>query len=100
VLEPEETTALRPEEGHLRIQLEPLLTLEQLAAAGAEAYVPILKRLLDHDDAPIRRHAVEVLARLLGPEARSLVEPLQRDPDEAVREAVANALKPNGPADA
>jgi len=70
VLDPEETVTLRPKEGHLQIHLDPLVTLEQLAAAGAEAYLPILERLLGHDDAPIRRHAVEVLARIQGPAAR------------------------------
>jgi len=92
VLEPEQTRRLRPKQAHLTLRLEPIVTLEQLAAAGTQAYMPILKRLLKHEDRKIRSAAIKVAARIYGPEANSLIEPLANDEDEVVRETVKDAL--------
>lgn len=91
-VEPEEARAVRPQKRSLRVDLEPVVGVEQLAAAGGEAYVPILERLLKHGDAGLRTHAVEVLARIQGPKAGPLIEPLAGDPDESVRAAVRRAM--------
>jgi len=91
-IEAEEARAVRPQKQSLRVDLEPIVGVEQLAAAGGEAYVPILERLLKHGDASLRTHAVEVLARIQGPKAGPLIEPLASDPDETVRAAVRRAM--------
>jgi hypothetical protein len=91
-VEPEEAQVARPKKERLRVDLEPVVGVEQLAAAGSEAYVPILERLLKHGNASLRTHAVEILARILGPKAGPLIEPLASDPDETVRAAVRRAM--------
>ena len=91
-VEPEDARAARPKKKPLRVDLEPVVRVEQLAAAGGEAYVPILERLLKHGDASLRAHAVEILARIQGPQAGPLIEPLADDPDETVRAAVRRAM--------
>ena len=91
-LDPEEVRSLRPDQQHLVVKLEPLFTAEQLDDAGVEAYMPILTRLLKHDDPGIRRGALEVLARIRPPETRRLVEPLADDLDESVRSAARKVL--------
>jgi len=92
VLEPEQTHNLRPEQVHLTLRLEPIVTLEQLVASGTQAYVPILKRLLKNKDPEIRSAAIKVAARIYGPEANSLIEPLIDDKDEMVRQVAKEAL--------
>lgn len=92
VLPPDKTEALRPEREPLAARLEPLVTLEDLAGAGADAYTPILDRLLRHQDPAIRRHAVEVLAVIRGPAACPMIRPLADDPDDSVRAAVQQTL--------
>lgn len=91
-VEPEEAQVARPKKERLRVDLEPVVGVEQLAAAGGEAYVPILERLLKHGDASLRTHAVEILARVQGPKAGPLIESLAGDPDETVRAAVRRAM--------
>jgi len=91
-VEPEESRAARPKKKPLRVDLEPVVRVDQLAAAGGEAYEPILERLLKHGDASLRTHAVEILARIRGPQAGPLIEPLASDPDQAVRAAVRRAM--------
>lgn len=92
VIEPADTRELRLQQGRLAMKLEPLVTLDQLASAGSEAYMPILNRISKHTDPAVRRAAVEVIARLYGPQARSLIEPLANDDDETVRLAAKKAL--------
>ena len=92
MLGPEQTHRLRPKQAHLTLRLEPIVTLEQLAAAGTQAYMPILKRLLKHKEPKIRSAAIKVAARIYGPEANSLIEQLADDEDEMVRETVKDAL--------
>ena len=92
VLEPEDVRGLRLQRGHLAMKLEPLVTLNQLASAGSEAYIPILSRLSKHEDPRMRRAAVEVIARICGLQAPVLIESLADDEDEAVRLAVKKAL--------
>jgi len=91
-IEPNEAATLRPGLEPLTIQLMPMLTLQQIEEAEAEAYRPILTKLLKHEDPPIRRYAAEVLVRIMGSSARPLVKPLAEDDDENVRKAVARAL--------
>ncbi len=88
VLEPEDARRLRPQQQHLTIRLQPLVSLEQLSSAGSGAFMPILRRLLKHKDPEIRYGAVEVVGRICGTEARSMIEPLAEDEDEKVRLAV------------
>lgn len=88
VLEPEDARRLRPQQQHLTIRLQPLVSLEQLASAGSDAFMPILSKLLKHKDPEIRYGAVEVVGRICGSEARSMIEPLAEDEDEKVRQAV------------
>lgn len=92
VLEPEDVRGLRLQRGHLALKLEPLVTLDQLASAGSEAYMPILSRLTKHEAPMIRRGTIEVIARICGPKAHSLIEPLADDEDEMVRLAAKKAL--------
>jgi len=97
IIEPDVARAIRPRKGALRIEIEPVLTLDHLAAAGTEAYLPILERLLKHEDPRIRRHTVEVLSLIRGPEAAPLVESLANDADETVRAAVRRVLDSTEP---
>lgn len=103
MLEPQQTRGLRPHQGNLSIKLTPIVTLKQLTLAGEEAYIPILSKLLRHDEPKIRRATVQVIVRIYGPGARSLIEPLANDEDETVRQAVKQALnlfpKPKDKAD-
>ncbi len=92
VLPPDETHALRPEREYLAARLEPLVTLEDLARAGTDAYMPILERLLRHHEPAIRRHAVEILGVIRGPAAGPIIRPLADDPDDSVRAAVQQTL--------
>lgn len=92
VLEPQVTRGLRPKEKHLALKLEPIVTSEQLAAAGSQAYRPILSKLLKHKDPKIRCAAVKVAARIYGLEANSLIEPLANDENQMVRQAVEEVL--------
>jgi HEAT repeat protein len=92
VLEPKDACGLRPQQGNLTIKLTPIVTLKQLILAGDEAYVPILNKLLKHDEPKIRLAAVQVIARIYGPKARSLIEPLADDKDDMVRQAVKQNL--------
>lgn len=93
IFEPEEVRGLKPRQGHLILKLIPMVTLDQLASAGSEAYMPILSRLLKHKEAKIRWNTVEVIARICGPGAHSLIKPLLDDKDENVRTAVKKALR-------
>ena len=88
VLEPDDTRRLRPQQKHLPIRLQPLVSLEQLASAGSSAFMPILRKLLKHKDPEIRYGTVQVVGRICGTEARSMIEPLAEDGDEKVRLAV------------
>jgi len=92
VFGPEETSGLSSEAGKLAARLEPILTLEQLAAAGEKAYEPFLGRLLQNESPQVRRSAVQVAARIFGPSACTLVRPLAADQDEGVRSAVRRIL--------
>lgn len=92
VLEPEEARGVRPQHENLAMKLVPIVTLDQLASAGSEAYMPILGKLLRHEEPKIRCATVEVIARICGPQAHSLIKPLADDEDETVRQAVKKAL--------
>jgi HEAT repeat protein len=83
---------LRLDQESLSLRVELVDTITKLAEAGAEAYVPILERLLRHEDPNIRRSAVTVTVRICGPQGRALVEPLANDKDESVRSAVKKAM--------
>lgn len=92
ILAPQEVRSLRPQEKQLAFKLEPVRELAQLASAGSEAYMPILRRLLKHEDPEIRRGTVQVLARICGPKVAPLIAPLAGDQDESVRLAVQKAM--------
>jgi len=92
VLEPEEARGVRPQQENLAMKLVPIVTLDQLASAGSDAYMPILGKLLRHEEPKIRCATVEVIARICGPQAQSLIKPLADDEDETVRQAVKKAL--------
>jgi len=92
LLPPDQTHALRPEREHLAARLEPLVTLEDLAGTGPDAYLPILERLLRHQNPAIRRHTVEILSVVRGPAAGPIIQPLAEDPDDSVRAAVQKTL--------
>jgi len=92
VLEPEEARGVRPQQENLAMKLVPIITLDQLASAGSDAYMPILGNLLRHEEPKIRCATVEVIARICGPQAQSLIKPLADDEDETVRQTVKKAL--------
>ena len=91
-LEPDEVRALQPERQELTVRLEPLVALSQLVALGEEAYVPILTRLLAHEQPEVRGSAVQVLVQLRGPAAIPLIRPLVEDEDEGVQAAARRVL--------
>ncbi|MCK4794074.1 MAG: HEAT repeat domain-containing protein [Desulfobacteraceae bacterium] len=45
-----------------------------------------------HEEPKIRCATVEVIARICGPQAQSLIKPLADDGDETIRQAVKKAL--------
>jgi hypothetical protein len=92
IVQPDEVRKLRLEQESLSLRVELIDTIAKLAEAGAEAYVPILEKLLRHEDPNIRRSAVAVTLRIRGPQARPLIETLSNDEDESVRSAVKKAL--------
>lgn len=92
VLEPEEARGVRPQQENLAMKLVPIVTLDQLASAGSDVYMPILGKLLRHKEPKIRCAAVEVIARICGPQSQSLIKPLADDEDETVRQTVKKAL--------
>ena len=92
VLSPSQVKTLRPERVPLMVHVEPLKSLGQLSATGVQAYMPVLAKLLAHEDPSIRRHAVTVLSRIGDSSVRRLIEPLSGDHDEGVRAAVRKAL--------
>ena len=92
-VEPEDVRVLRPEKEHLVVKLEPLVSAEELDGKGSTAYMPILERLLRHRDAAIRRAAIQVISRVVGPSARTLIEPLANDQDEKVRAQAQKTLQ-------
>lgn len=93
ILKPGEIATVRPERSPLTLSLSPLVTLDDLTRAGAEAYIPVLERLLQHREPRIRRHAVEVVTRIAAPTVHRLIEPLAHDEDAEVRAAACNALR-------
>jgi hypothetical protein len=92
-LEPSDIHLLQLRQGDISIRLAPLVTRQQLTAAGIQAYLPILTRLLQHEDPTLRSNTAKVIARILGPQARPLVEPLANDGNEAVRLTVQRILR-------
>lgn len=92
ILEPEEARGVRPQQENLVMKLVPIVTLDQLASAGSDAYMPILGKLLRHEEPKIRCATVEVIARICGPQAQSLIKPLADDEDETVRQTAKKAL--------
>jgi len=93
IIQPDEIKGLQLEKTDISLRLSPLITAEQLDEAGSEAYTAILSNLSQHDSPEIRCGAVEVIARICGLQARSLIEPVaQKDPDESVRTAAGKAL--------
>lgn len=93
ILQPDQVKLLKLEKGELSLRLSPLITKDQLDAAGSKVYTAILRRLLGHKDPEIRCGAIEVIARICGLEARSLIEPLaETDKDESVRATAKKAL--------
>jgi hypothetical protein len=92
IVQPDEVRKLRLDQESLSLRVELVDTIAKLAEAGAEAYVPILERLLRHEDPNIRRSVVAVTVRVCGPQGRALVEPLANDKDESVRSAVKKAM--------
>jgi len=92
ILDPPEVCTLRPDKEQLKLKLSPIKTLEEFANAGSEAYLPILKKLLRHNHSKIRRGTVQVLARLGGQEAVSLLKSQLDDKDETVRTEARKAL--------
>ena len=92
-VEPEDVRVLRPEKEHLVVKLEPLVSAEELDGKGSTAYMPILERLLRHRDAAIRGAAIQVISRVVGPSARTLIEPLANDQDEKVRARAQKTLQ-------
>jgi len=93
ILEPDQIKDLRQEGGDFSLRILPLITREQLDAAGPEVYTAILTKLLEHPDSKIRCGAIEVIARICGLQARTLIEPLaETDKDQMVRETATKAL--------
>jgi len=92
IVQPDEVRKLRLDQESLSLRVELIDTIAKLAESGSEAYIPILERLLRHEDPNIRRSAVAVTARVCGPQARSLIESLSNDKDDSVRSAVKKAL--------
>jgi hypothetical protein len=92
IVQSDEVRKLKLDKESLSLRVELVDTIAKLAEAGPEAYVPILERLLRHEDPNIRRSAVAVTARICGPKSRPLIEPLSNDKDESVRSAVKKAL--------
>jgi len=92
IVQPDEVRRLKLDQEGLSPRVELVDSIAKLAEAGAEAYVPILEKLLKHEDPNIRRSAVAVTARICGPGSRPLVETLSNDPDESVRSAAKKAL--------
>jgi len=93
VLEPKDIRPLKLSQQRISVKLMPLVTQQQLIEAGAEVYVAILTKLLEHNEPVIRCNTVKVIARILGSEAPSLIKPLANDSSEIVRAAVQKALK-------
>jgi hypothetical protein len=84
---------LRLLEDEFSLRLLPLITSDQLDAAGPEVYTAILTRLLEHPDSKIRCGAIEVIARICGLKTRTLIKPLaETDKDQMVRETVKKTL--------
>lgn len=92
IVQPDEVRKLKLDQESFALRVELVDTIAKLAESGAEAYVPILERLLRHEDPNIRRSAVAVTVRICGPQARSLIESLSNDKDDSVRSAVKKAL--------
>ena len=92
IVKPDEVRKLKLDKESLSLRVELVDTIAKLAEAGAEAYIPILEKLLRHEDPNIRRSAVAVTVRIRGPQARPLIEALSNDEDESVRSAVKKAL--------
>lgn len=93
VLQPEEVRELRLQKEDLSLRLQPLQTAEDLARAGSDVYMPILERLIAHSEPHIRQGAIQVIARIGGPEVCELIEPLTRDRDPQVRAEAEKALR-------
>jgi hypothetical protein len=92
IFEPQEALAMRPEHQPPTMRFTPLVTLADLESAGTEAYRPILASLLRNAGSQVRRAAVEVAARIYGPNVNSLIGHMTDDDDETVRQAVEKAL--------
>lgn len=95
-LDPQETATVRPKEALPGVRFIPIVNLAQLEAAGSEGYLPILSKLLQHEDPTIRAGAAMVTDRIMGPQARTLLSPLAEDEDENVRIAVRRVLSSFG----
>jgi hypothetical protein len=92
IVQPDEVRKLKLDQESLSLRVELVDTIAKLAESGADAYIPILERLLRHEDPNIRCSAVAVTVRVYGPQARPLIETLSNDEDESVRSAVKKAL--------
>ncbi len=93
IIEPDDVCVLRPQQGQLAVKFVPIVTLVDLASAGPEVYKPIFAKLLRHKDPRIRRIVVEVVARIYGAQASSLISHLAEDTDGSVRSAVQEVMK-------
>jgi anti-sigma factor ChrR (cupin superfamily) len=96
ILSPEDAKAARPDSQGVKVRLSPLVTLEQLAEAGADAYMPILAKLLRNADSRIRLETIRVLERLGGPRACELIRRMTDDTDAQVRVAAQRVLERRG----
>ncbi len=85
IIEPSSAQHARPDNQNVKLAVQPLVTEAQLAAAGQAAFVPILERLVEHDDADVRNSVVEVLGMIKSPEALSVVRRACQDADPKVR---------------
>lgn len=92
LLEPDEAIAIPLGDRPPEMRFTPLVTLADLETVGAEAYRPILARLLREAEPSVRRAAVEVAARIYGPNVDSLVGHMTEDDDQEVRQAAERAL--------
>ena len=92
ILEPDEALAIPLGDRPPAMRFTPLVTLADLETVGAEAYRPILARLLRDVEPSVRRAAVEVAARIYGPSVDSLIGHMTEDDNHGVRQAVEKAL--------
>jgi len=91
VLRPEEVKQVRPESKPFRLEVEPIVTLEQLKALQVETSIAILADLAQHQEPFVRQLSVEMLAETGSPEAIEPVRKAKGDLDPSVRNAAVAA---------